>query len=487
MVSSAQKIVAHIVAPQRRNMSNVSADRQCELLMLLFVIEILQEQADNIVRTADSLLVRHIQEQRRLNRSLPADKIRPTWEGFSSRISPDHFRRMFRMPLDGFSALCRLFTKTLGEERFRPEDFLKGNSKQLYEEGEPNLPVPGEVKVAISIRFLAGGSYLDLVPLFHISTTYLYTIFDAFLDWVMLTFEFPLVRWLRENNWGELNKRANLFAEKTDGIFYGPVGALDGLAVRVKSPTLGEVTDPGNYFCRKGFYALNVQAICDLSKRFLWCYPSNKGSTHDSAAFANSRLYDLLKEKATDLYERGLFIAGDSAYGLAPFLVTPYEQEELKNDPMHVKDSFNYHLSSCRIYIECAFGELVMRWGIFWRTLLFELKKCCKVIQVCMLLHNYIVDFRDEMDDLFFTSFAIEMDEIQQTITRTSGEMPRAVATDNNEPRRRGRPTFEESKLSELGEKVRHRLTVKLSSHDRRRPLQHDMHYNQHGHIYMTS
>jgi DDE superfamily endonuclease len=128
---------------------------------------------------------------------------------------------------------------------------------------------------------------------------------------------------------------------------------------------LKEVADPGNYYCRKGFYALNVQAICDMSKQFLWCYPSNKGSAHDSAAFGGSRLYDLLKEKSNDLYNRGVFIVGDSAYGLTSFLLTPYETEEMRDDPLHAKDSFNYHLSSCRIYIECAFGELVMRWGIF--------------------------------------------------------------------------------------------------------------------------
>jgi DDE superfamily endonuclease len=218
---------------------------------------------------------------------------------------------------------------------------------------------------------LAGGLYLDVGPLFHVSTSHLYQIVDDFLQWIDQTLKFPLSIWLREGHWDKITSRANHFAEKTGGIFYGPFAALDGLAVRIKCPSSAEVADPGNYYCRKGFYVLNVQAICDRSKRFLWCYLSNKGSTHDSAAFAGSRLYDLLKEKLNKLYHHGVFIVGDLAYGITSFLVTPFETEEMREDPLLVaaKDSFNYHLSSCRIYIECAFGELVMRWGILWRML----------------------------------------------------------------------------------------------------------------------
>lgn len=75
-----------------------------------------------------------------------------------------------------------------------------------------------------------------------------------------------------------------------------------------------------------------MQAICDRWKCFLWAYPSNKGSTHDSAAFNGSCLVDLLQEMADELFERGLFIAGDSAYLLTPYLVVPYKQMDLKND-----------------------------------------------------------------------------------------------------------------------------------------------------------
>jgi DDE superfamily endonuclease len=226
-----------------------------------------------------------------------------------------------------------------------------------------NQTVTGEIKVAVAIRMLAGGSYLDIGPLFDVSighASLLHTV-----EWILKILEFPLAAFLRERKWVELRTRCDVFAEKSNGVLYGAFGALDGLAVRIRSPTLKEVSDPGkNYYCRKGFYALNVQAICDKTKRFLWCYPSNKGSTHDSVTFAASRLYDLLCEMAPELFELGFVIVGDTAYNLPSFLLTPYDSDDLKDDPHHAKDAFNYSLSSCRIFIECAFGELVIRWGI---------------------------------------------------------------------------------------------------------------------------
>jgi hypothetical protein len=75
--------------------------------------------------------------------------------------------------------------------------------------------------------------------------------------------------------------------------FLGCIGALDGLAVKIRCPMLSDlISDPGNYYCRNGFYdALNVQAICDkLLHRLLWVKTGNKGSTHDSTAFDGTRL-----------------------------------------------------------------------------------------------------------------------------------------------------------------------------------------------------
>ena len=57
----------------------------------------------------------------------------------------------------------------------------------------------------------------------------------------------------------------------------------------------------------------------------------------------------------------GLNFTGDYAHALQNFLLTPYDSKK------HgiAEGVFNYHLSACRIFAECAFGEIDARFGTF--------------------------------------------------------------------------------------------------------------------------
>ena len=59
------------------------------------------------------------------------------------------------------------------------------------------------------------------------------------------------------------------------------------------------------------------------------------------------------------------------------------------------EDNFNYFHLSARISVECAFGEVDLRWGIFWKALKYTLKTNCKIIDACLQLHNFIVTHRE--------------------------------------------------------------------------------------------
>jgi hypothetical protein len=74
--------------------------------------------------------------------------------------------------------------------------------------------------------------------------------------------------------------------------------------------------------------------------------------------------------------------------------MTPYSNVSPEADPYGMHNGFNYYESSDRIWIEYSFGELIIRWGIFWRTLLFDLLMCGIIILVAMLLHNFIINER---------------------------------------------------------------------------------------------
>jgi hypothetical protein len=103
-----------------------------------------------------------------------------------------------------------------------------------------------------------------------------------------------------------------------------------------------------------------------------------------------------------------------------------------------------------------------------------------------MLLHNYIIDQREEDDTEdadYCRNFQVNMDSMQCDLTRHSGEVARALTADNNARKKAGRPSCEEAELRRLGHMVRQQLTVKLAASGIRRPLQHDMHYNSHGNV----
>ncbi len=166
----------------------------------------------------------------------------------------------------------------------------------------------------------------------------------------------------------------------------------------------------------------------------------HKGSTHDSTAFLETQLFKILDQQNSDWLEtKGNFIVGDSAYPLMDHLLVPYSNAKW----LSPEDAFNFWLSYSRIQIECTFREVVMRWGILWRKLLFDIKDVGRVLKAAMLLHNFLVDERESrvgfnMEDAeYFCNFSLrELDDR----SRLSNERPSAVATDNNEPHAGGRP-----------------------------------------------
>lgn len=452
-------------------------------LWIVFLCESALHSLDVHERCLRVCLVDVVREERRLERQLPIEKQRPSWDEFSNRLSDMKFQRNFRMPRNAFDRLCLQLEASVGDSCFRSESFLDNNmhgkkgkllSMHAFYGGE----LPGEVKVAVTLRMLSGGSYLDLENIFCVCHRSVYASFHQVVDWVVSSFQFNLPVQLEEKKWGELKLVSEKFAAKTGGLFWGAIGALDGLAIRIKCPTKKDgINDPGNYFCRKGFYALNVQAICDRDKRFTWVSCCHKGSTHDSTAFAETRLMEILQQMSGELWEEGFFIVGDQAYPISSFLMVPYPEVDPTNDPVRAKDSFNYYLSSERIFIECAFGELIMRWGIFWSPLRFELGKSTKIVEAAMLLHNHIVDCRNENED----------DIIEQEIMDFSsssclpGHFP--MVSDNNELNRGGRRKLDDG--SEKGQQLRDNLMLSLSTGSFVRPLAPGMKYNQAGHIYM--
>ena len=92
------------------------------------------------------------------------------------------------------------------------------------------------------------------------------------------------------------------------------------------------------------------------------------------------------------MYRYGYYLLGDSAYAVESFIIPPYDLAK----PKTPNDDFNFFHSSARITVECAFGEIDLRWGLFWRRLNFSLKHSFVIIEGAMRIHNFLVDFRND-------------------------------------------------------------------------------------------
>ena len=130
---------------------------------------------------------------------------------------------------------------------------------------------------------------------------------------------------------------------------HGCVGAIDGIAV--KTNKLKDSENPAHFYCRKGFYALPVQAVPDHKYRFTYMPARCVGGTHDSISFSVSFLYKRLQRG--DL-PSGYWYAGDEAYICDKNFLTPFPAS--KWDPGSPEEAFNFFLSSLRMHIEQSFG-----------------------------------------------------------------------------------------------------------------------------------
>lgn len=162
------------------------------------------------------------------------------------------------------------------------------------------------------------------------------------------------------------------------------------------------------------------------------------GATHDALANAVS---GFMEEVEWGLLKVVFWVAGDEAYKISEWIITPFPSSTLTQD----EDNFNFVLSSLRIHIEQAFGMLVARWRIIRNGLNFSVKRCSRIISTVMKLHNFCV-LEDNFgkkgspcawDGLYESLNVHERDELRSDQGNVVREMTR-VHRENLERSRRG-------------------------------------------------
>ena len=403
---------------------------------------------------------------------------RKTWNNEQCRFSDVMFYRLFRMDRNCFNQLCNRIKSAVGEKDFKSEWYLQqlddtdntDRTSRIHRarNNTSGKTISGEWKLALTLRIMAGATYLDMYLWSNISPNHVCTIFNYVTkSWINKALHIDIYEDTLFNN-NRLQEIIESFSSTSDGILTGYIGAIDGWLVAIRCPTLSEVNNPGKYFARKGFYALNVQVICDKNKKIIWRSIGQLGSIHDSRAFNISSFATYLKANVQKFTDACLYFVGDSAYALRPYLMTPYDNVL----PGTKEDTFNYFLSRNRIYVECVFGEINRRFGIFWRPLEGKLDRHVNTIDAAFKLHNYIVDYRLANLDTFNEAHEERHLDIERHTFNLDnpGEMEGMITEEALLQNRRGRRTNEDRELREEGVKIRDNLRDSLWHAGLRRP-----------------
>lgn len=166
------------------------------------------------------------------------------------------------------------------------------------------------------------------------------------------------------------------------------IGAIDCTHVKLQSPG-GE--DAEIFRNRKGYFSMNVQAVCDATLNFQNIVCRWPGSSHDSTIFNHSTL--------SASFEHGEFanyvLVGDSGYPIKKYLITPLAQPSTPAEHL-----FNESHIRTRNPIERCFGVWKRRFPILSLGLRVKHERCEAIVVATGILHNIANNLRIPLPDI---------------------------------------------------------------------------------------
>eukprot|EP00918_Siedleckia_nematoides_P088134 GHVU01193702.1.p1 GENE.GHVU01193702.1~~GHVU01193702.1.p1 ORF type:complete len:393 (-),score=36.80 GHVU01193702.1:16-1194(-) len=295
------------------------------------------------------------------------------WESFAAEYLSvrGKFERFFRMPLGAYVKL-----RTLLQERLR-----KRNDKAWA--ATKAEAIDPDTTLTCTLRYLAGGQYIDLCGLLRICISSVYRAIHDGLDAICacpaLAYEFPETS-------AQVNEAARQFTKlSTNEVFTNCVGLVDGYLLKIETPSVKDTDNVDSYF--SGHYqidGLSVVAVVDWRRRFTYTAISKPGGSSDISAYLGCKLPTLV-----EALPFGYYILGDCGYCPSEHLLTPFYGSN-RNVPEY--ESYNYYLSELRNLVEQAFGMLVAKFRILRCKQQMNLRRLLRLWMGMTRLHNFIID-----------------------------------------------------------------------------------------------
>ena len=292
------------------------------------------------------------------------------WKNLSGKLSGDEWQRNFRLTRAAFFKL---------EKDLRP-----------FISPDPSTPnyraMSAAKKLAITLYYLKDTGSLRMTA--NTFGIHVCTVSKTIHD-VCKAISFKLgPKYIKlPRNQDEMREKVAEFEVK-----YGCIqafGCIDGTHIPIKRPPENSQV----YFCYKGFFSLNVQAVCDYRGQFMDVDCRWPGSVHDAKVFANSAINKKLRDDELPVtYQQliigrckvGCYLIGDPAYPLTPYCMKEYQT--CTSDSQVI---FNNILRSARNPVECAFGRLKGRWRFLTKQTDLNLDILPVVVYACFVLHNF--------------------------------------------------------------------------------------------------
>ncbi|XP_062273057.1 uncharacterized protein LOC133978761 [Scomber scombrus] len=303
------------------------------------------------------------------------------WDTIVPDFNAQQFMQNFRVSRDSFMYICDR-TKTI----------------LARQDTNYRLSVPVEKRVAIAIWKLATGSeYRTISHLFGVGLS---TVFNCVQEFCKAVNTVLLPEHIKIPDGPKLIELATFFSNR----WRVPqcVGAIDGSHIPIIAPE----EYPKDYFNRKGWHSVVLQAVVDGRGLFWDVCVGFPGSVHDARVFRQSHLWDVLSggqllglnKVNISGCDVGHYLLGDPAYPMQRWLMKPFSDTgRLTPD----QQNFNYRVSSARSVVEMAFGRLKGRWRCLLKRNDCKLELCKTMALTCCVFHNICEEHGDNfMEEL---------------------------------------------------------------------------------------
>ncbi|KAK2987779.1 hypothetical protein RJ640_030669 [Escallonia rubra] len=318
------------------------------------------------------------------------------WVHFSKRIAGPlsksndsaRFESVFKISRRTFKYICSLVKVEMMTKPSKCTD-LKGKLLCLND------------RVAVALRRLSSGDSLVAVgDSFGINRTTVGQITWRFVEAME-------ERALHHLHWPSAEEMRDIKCkfEENQGL-PNCCGAIDTTHILMSLST----ADPSRNIWRDSekHHSMLLQAIVDPEMRFRDIVTGWPGSATDSLVLENSSFFKLSEEgkrldgtkiqvtEGRELRELREYIVGDVGFPLLPWLFTPYQGKELPE----YQANFNKRHFATQMVAQMALARLKERWkiidGLMWRP---DKNRLPRIIFVCCLLHNILINLEDEMQD----------------------------------------------------------------------------------------